>query len=174
MPLALKTWYALSTVSATPESVVARFLPDYFARELEAPVLTLTIDSPSDHLAASRLLERFREEYVLEVSVTPDAVELCAEYDDEPTRLVGAEARHAWSSYTAEDLFQMAKSFEDQLNVVHAENAKLHAGKRELKHFVNELLRRAEAKKSLTSKSTAAPDAQINALERVLNHLTGA
>jgi hypothetical protein len=171
--LSLSTWYALSMVSASPERLVARFVPDHFAHQLETPVLTLTIDSPSQHAAAENSLERFREEYVVEVSVAPKAVELWAEYDDEPARLAGARVQHTWSRYTAEDLFQIAKAFDDQLSVLHAENARLHKGMKELELFVGELIRRAETKKSLTHKSTTAADAQIDALQRILNQLTG-
>jgi hypothetical protein len=171
--LSLSTWYALSTVSASPERVVARFVPDHFAHELDSPVLTLTIGSPTHYAAAQNSLERFRDEYVVDVSVTPDAVELWTEYDDEPVRLVGLHVQHDWSDYTAEDLFQIAKALDDQLSTLHAENAKLHRGRKDLELFVGELIRRAETKKSLSHKSTAAPDAQIDALQRILNHLTG-
>ena len=174
MQLELKAWYAVSNVRVTSERLVARLLPDYFFHEAE-PVLTLTVDHPSDAAAALRLLERFREEEcVVEITVASGVVELWAEYDEEPTRLVGEEAHHAWSPYSTEEALAIAGLLEKQLSDARSENAALRAKKRELEEFIKELLRRAEAKRSLTAKSTAAADGQIDALERVLNRLTGA
>lgn len=173
MTLELKTWYVVETVSVSAERLVARFLPDWFLLHEGEPVLTLAVEHPSDHAAASRLVERFRDDPAVEIAVSSGVIELWAEYDDEPTRLLGAETHHAWSAYAAEDLLRIARSLEDQLNTVHAENAKLQAEKRDLEDFINELLRRAETKKSLSTKSTASAEAKIDALERVLNRLTG-
>ncbi len=174
MPLELKTWYTLSRVSASPETLSARFLPDYFLREA-APALNLTIEHPTDSAVAAVQLERFRnEECVVEISVESGAVALWAEYDEEPTRLLGKRITHSWSAYSAEEALKIASSLQDQLAATQSENAALERNKQELEEFISELLRRAEAKKILTTKNTAATDGQIDALKRVLNRFTGA
>ena len=169
-PTTLKAWYYLTELTATSELIKARFLPDFF-RSGDPTVLTIVVERPSDLTSAVALLQRFREEPVTELLTAADLVELWSEYDESPTQVFGGKIGVEWSAYSASELFDLALQFEKRRETADAEVVKLRQHMQALEEFVLQLLQRAESKRSLTAKSAAAVDAQIDVLQRVIHRL---
>lgn len=169
-PTPLKAWYYLTELTATSEVVKARFLPDFFHGG-DPSVLTIVVERPSDQTSAVALLQRFREEPITELLTSADLVELWSEYDEGPTRIVGSKIGVEWSAYSASELLELALQFEKRSETADAELVKLRRHMQALEEFVLQLMQRSESKRSMTAKSTAAVDAQIDVLQRVIQRL---
>lgn len=169
-PTTLKAWYYLTELTVAPEMIRARFLPHLFHGG--APmVLTIVVERPSDQTSAVALLERFREEPVTELLTAADLVELWSEYDDGPTQIFCGKTGVEWSTYSASELLDLALQFEKGKQTADAQVVKFGQHMQALEEFILQLLHRAESKRSLTAKSTAAVDAQIDVLQRVIHRL---
>lgn len=169
MDLGLESWYVVDAVEFDNSVLRIRMLPDYFNSELSAPVLELSIQDPLDEAAARSSITRFKDEAVVDVQLSTNAIELWAEYDDVPTVVSGTSVSFARAPYSNDDLLKIVLSLEAQVNQWQTENAKHRTSVREVEAYAIELLRRAEAKKSLTTRSTAIEEAQIDVLQRILN-----
>jgi hypothetical protein len=149
-------------------------VPDHFNSEIAEPVLEVLIKEPTDDIQARSATSRFRTEAVVDVQLSSTAIELWGEYDDASVLISGASVSFSRSAYTANDLLRVVQSLEAQLNKWQSENVKLRTQAHEIKSYAADLLRRAEAKKSLTTRSTAIEDAQIDVLQRMLNKIGAA
>jgi hypothetical protein len=174
MNLGLETWYVVDSVEFDNAALSIRMLPDYFNSELSVPVLEVSILGPLDELASRQSIARFKDEAVVDIQLSPTAIELWGEYDDVPTVVSGSSVSYARVPYSNDDLLKIVLSLKAQVGQWQAENAKLRASAREVDGFATELLRRAEAKKSITTRSATIEEAQIDVLQRVLNRIRGA
>lgn len=174
MDLGLESWYVVDSVGFDNGVLRIRMLPGYFNAELSAPVLEVSIQTPHDEVAAQNSIARFKDDSVVDVQLSPTAIELWGEFDDVPTVVSGTSASFERFPYSNDDLLKIVLSLEAQVGRWQAENAKLRTSAREFEGYAIELLRRAEAKKSLTTRSTAIEDAQIDVLQRILNKISAA
>lgn len=174
MELTLESWYVVDSVEFDGAVLRVRMVPDYFNSELADPVLEVSIQSPIDDASARSSIAQFKDIYVVDAQLSPTAMELWGEFDDVPTIVSGGSVSYARSPYSNDDLLKTVLSLEAQVGQRQAENVKLRTAVREVEGYAIDLLRRAEAKKSLTTRSTAIEDAQINVLQRILNKISAA
>lgn len=174
MELNLQSWYVVDSLESDCAVLRIRMVPDYFNSELADPVLEVSIQSPIDGLTAQECLARLKDHSVVDVQLSPTAMKLWGEFDDVPTIVSGAAVSYARSPYSNDDLLKIVLSLETQIGQLQTETAKLRAAAREIEGYARELLRRAEAKRSLTTRSTAIEDAQIDVLQRILNKIGAA
>ena len=174
MQLPLETWYILRDVTDDGDVVRARFVPDHFHAEVVDPVLILTVHRPDDAADAKTKINRFREEFLVEIGVSAQRAELWAEYDDAAAMISGQSVTSQRAAYSPSDLLHIIRELTSHLDSSQSQVVDLLAKSHEVKSFVAELLHRAVAKKSLTTRSTTAIDAQIQVLERILGKLRDA
>ncbi len=171
MEIDLESWYVVDSLELDSTDLRVRMVPDYFNVEIANPVLEISIQNPIDGVAARNSIARLEDHFIVGVQLSTTAMELLGELDDTPTIVLGASVSHARSPYSSDDLLKIVSSLEAQMAHLQADNAKLRMTVHEVKSHAIELLRRAEAKKSLTTRGTATEDAQINVLRRILNKL---
>lgn len=174
MDLGLESWYVVDAVEFDNRVLRIRMLPDYFNSESSAPVLQVSIQDPLNEAAARNSISRFQDEAVVDIQLSPTAIELWGEYDDVPTVVSGTSVSFARAPYSNDDLLKIVLSLEAQVGRWQTENARLRTSAREVEGYAIELLRRAETKKSITTRSTAIEDAQIDVLQRILNKIGAA
>ena len=174
MNIPLETWYILRDLEVAEDRLEARFVPDYFHAEMVDPVVTLSVDTPSNASDAKNIFSRFAEEPLVELDVSAQKIELWAEYDDVPSVIHGESATWQRAAYLPEDLFRIIGHLSSQLEGAYSQVVGLRKHQNEAESFVAELLHRAEAKKALTTRPTTAVDAQIQVLERILCKLRDA
>lgn len=174
MALALESWYVIDSVEFDGAVLCVRMVPDYFNSELAAPVLEVSIQSPIYDAATQSSIAQFKDHSVVDVQLSPTAMELWGEFDDVPTVVMGKVVSYARSPYSNDDLLKIVSSLEAHVAKWQTENVKLRTTAREVEGYAIELLRRAEAKKSLTTRSTVTEDAQIDVLQRILNKISAA
>ena len=174
MKVSLETWYILRDLKVAEGRVEARFVPDYFHAGIVDPVVTLSVDGPANASEAEKFLERFVEEPLVDLVVSPQKIELWAEYDDVPSAICGQSAAWVRSAYLSEDLLLIIGQLSSQLDSSLAQIAGLRKHQNEAESFIAELLHRAEAKKALTTRPTTVIDAQIQVLARILGKLRDA
>ena len=174
MQLQLESWYVVERVAKIDGQLVARLVPDHFNSEIVDPVVTISITNPTNEETAFQSFTRFQEDFVLDLKVSPNAIEIWGEYDDVPIVVEGEEVSFLRSPY-ATDQFQAAVlALEAELKSWQADNVKLRNMLNDVEHYVAELLRRAEAKKALTNQNATAEEAQIDVLQRILNRIKNA
>ncbi len=174
MQLPLRAWYALREIRQDGAELRARFLPDFFDQDIAEPALELVVVQPSNVAEALTQLARFKEDPVTDATVSDNAIELLAEYDDEPTRICGQSVSWSMSPYTRTELLELIAGFVERSDAQHQELTSLQRHLESASEYSAELLHRAQAKKALTQKSTATMDAQIEVLQRVLARLRDA
>lgn len=174
MQLTLETWYTLSEIGVDEGQLNVRLIPDYFNNEIVDPVITLTVLKPDRHVEFQASLERFRRESVIDIEVSEQVVKLWAEHDDAPTSISGQAASWHRSAYTSTDLMRVVDDMSAQLAISHGEVIALRSKCQDIESYTVELLKRAEAKKNITTRSTVAIDAQMDVLGRILARLKGA
>jgi hypothetical protein len=170
----LESWYVLEDVLFGQNEWRIRLIPDHFSSEIVKPVFEVWIKSPTDEAQARVAIARFRTECIVDVQLTATAAELWGEYDDTPVVVAGTSVSFTRSSYNSNDLLRIIQRLEEQLSQWQSENVRLRTQVHEIKGYAADLLRRAEVKKSLTSRSTATEDAQIDVLQRMLNKISAA
>ena len=174
MQVQLETWYILRDLVRDGDCLRARFVPDYFSAEVAAPVVVLEVEAPGDSADAEAKLSRFRDEYLIDLDVLEESVELWAEHDDVPIVLRGRAVSFRRTAYLDSDLRGLVEELNRHIESNQSEIAKLLARHREVESFVMELMHRAQTKRSLTTRPTSAIDAQIQLLDRILGKLRDA
>jgi hypothetical protein len=174
MQLALESWYIVDEVTHANSQLVVRLVPDHFNSEIVEPVVTISITEPADAKTALQSLTRFQEDFVIDLKLSSTVIELWGEYDDDPTVVKGEAVSFLRSSYSIDQLLGTVRSLEAELNSWQAENVKLRNKANAVEGYVIDLLHRAEAKKSLTTRNPTTEDAQIDVLQRLLNRIRSA
>jgi hypothetical protein len=174
MRLALESWYVLREVTRNGEQLHARFVPDHFHSGIVDPVLILGIQQPDDAADAVEKLNRFSKEPLLEVEATSKTLGLSAEYDDVPTVISGQSVTFRRETYSSADMQHVIGELEKALERSDSQIFKLLGKLGTVESFVDDLKRRAQAKRSLTTRTTTVLDTQIQLLERVLGKLRDA
>ncbi|HSD55251.1 MAG TPA: hypothetical protein VLC47_13860 [Burkholderiales bacterium] len=174
MRLPLETWYTLREIREDQQQLHIRLVPDYFSAEIADPVVAITVSQPQDPTQLQASLARFRDEPVIDIELSLQSVSFWAEYDDVPTTINGEVVAWERSVYTLDDLLQIVQSMAVHQDQLRAEIVARRKKESDVEAFVVELLRRAEAKRFMTTRSTIAIDTQIQVLERVLGRLRDA
>ena len=168
------TWLTLSHAKNEGRSLQLRFRPDAFLHDQDAPVVEVTIEGVEEPEAAISIITRFREDFVVDLVVDAQELRVLGEMDDEETVIRGSRASSRKVPYSADELRQMAVFLEHSLrketSLAYRQAAKI----RDIRHFVADLVERAEKKGALSDRSRDAIDAQLSALRRVLNRLDDA
>jgi len=168
------TWYSLSSITGDHTQLCVRFVPAGFTNTTEAPVLEVLIVAPSDHAAATQVLSRFREDFVIQFSSTASSFSVVGEMDDEETTVHGQSVVSTYKSYSVEELLEVGEwltsAHQKETTYALAQSRKIQ----DIDHFVSDLLNRAESKRTLSTRAAGAIDAQIDVLTRVPNRLRGA
>lgn len=168
------TWLTLSHAKNEGRSVQLRFRPDAFLHDQEAPVVEVTIEGVDEPEAAISALTRFHEDFVVDLVVDERELRVLGEMDDEETVVRGSRACSRKVPYSADELRQTAVSFErllrDETSHAYRQAAKL----RDIRHFVADLVERAEKKGVLSERSHDTTEAQLSVLRRILNRIDDA
>lgn len=165
----LETWYTLCEVIHVSEGLNARFVPDHFNADLVYPVVILTLDQPDDLADAESKINRFDSDWLVSIEVAGTTVKLWAEHDVEPVVVRAKSVAVRRGAYTATDLQEILKELTSHLDSCQSHIAKLDAKSKEIEAFVSELFHRADTKRKLTTRTTAAIDAQMEVLKRILS-----
>lgn len=151
-----------------------RFVPDMFMHEHTAPVVEVTIEDPEQPRQALELVARFRADFIVELHVTDQELHLTGEMDSEATVLKGSCVHLRHASYSNDELVAIATSFQRTLqketSQAHLQSTKLE----DIKHFVADLIDRAEKKRSMSGRDTGSIEAQLSVLNRVLHRINRA
>ncbi|MFC0682954.1 hypothetical protein ACFFGH_34430 [Lysobacter korlensis] len=168
------TWLTLSHSQILGGNVQFRFRPDVFLHEQDAPVLEVTVEGAEDPETAITLLARFREDFVVDLEIEAQELRVLGEMDDEETVVRGDNVFSRHVPYSIEELRQMAIFFERRLREERSDAYRQAKQFRDIRHFVTDLIDRAEKKRSLSSKACELTEAQLSVLHRVLNRLDDA
>lgn len=166
------SWYTLASIAETQAGITARFAPDTFVMDLDHPVLVVTVVEPENRFAAIETFRRFRDSFFITHSTTPTSFSAVSEEDWEEWTVHGRSIQVMSDAYSAEELLEISKSLQSRLQ---AESSRGNARARkieDIERFVRDLIVRAEARRSLSSRSVSAAESQIDVLTRVLNRLT--
>ena len=164
-------WYTLTTLFDASGTLVARFKPDRFTVDAESPVMVLRIDNPMDHAAARTLLERFRDDWLVDHEVKEGLVMLLSHADWEQSTIRGKQIEVAFDTYSVTELRDIASELATQLERSHEEMAAKGRKLAEIEHFVSEQLARADKKISLSHRDATALELRRDILVRVLNRI---
>lgn len=168
------SWLSLSTSQIEDRSVRLRFVPDIFMHEHESPVIEVTVEGVEQPDQIVELVARFSDDFIVDLQLTEQELHLVGEMDYEATVLRGSRVRSRQVSYSSEELVAIATSFQralqEETSHAYLQSAKL----KDIRHFVADLIDRAEKKRALTDKSTGLVQAQLSVLNRVLHRLDDA
>ena len=168
------SWLSLSTSQIEGRSVRLRFVPDMFMHEHSSPVVEITVEDAEQPDQVVELVARFREDFIVDLQVTEQELHLVGEMDYEETVVRGSRVHSRQVSYSIEELVAIATSFQQELqketSYAFLQSAKL----KDIKHFVADLIDRAEKKRALSDKATGSVEAQLSVLNRVLHRLDDA
>ena len=165
------TWLTLSHLQAVGRDVLLRFRPDAFLHEEDNPVWEVKIEGVEGPEAAIALLTRFRENFVIDLAVEATELRVLGEMDDEETIIRGACVSASRVQYSSEELRKAAVFFERLLQEKTSQTYRQAAKIRDVRHFVADLIERAERKRSLSAKASELTEAQLSVLHRVLNRI---
>lgn len=165
------SWYRLSSLTGDPHELRARFVPDTLADTGPSPVLDVLIREPHDPEGARRALDRFHESFVADYSFTAVSFTAVDDYEYVETVVHGKSVEVGHSAYSAEEALHIARELRASLRKATELNARHHRKLQELSGFLHELIVRAESKRTLSTRHSPGPDAQLDVLKRVLNRL---
>ena len=166
------TWLILSHVQIDGQSLTLRFRPDRFVHDQDDPVREVALEGVENVNEAVEALVRFSEEFVVDLAIESQELRVLGEMDDEETVVRGTRVTSRSVPYSVAELRSIAIFFESKLKEETSLAYKQAAKVRDIRHFVVDLLGRAEKKQSLSAKPSDATE--ISALRRVLNRLDGA
>ncbi|QRR36027.1 hypothetical protein JNX00_09295 [Hydrogenophaga sp. YM1] len=170
----LESFYILDGWSRVDNNLVVRLVPDFFNQEIAVPVLTACVIDPVGTQNVESALAHYQSEAIVDVKATGATLELWGEYDEVPLSISGREVSLARSEYTLQDYRRVVGQLESQLSSAHAEITRLRRHLHDVESFVVDLINRASAKRSMSSRDTSPSDAQLDVLPRVLRHIRDA
>lgn len=164
-------WYTLTTLFDASGTLVARFKPDRFTVDAESPVMVLRIENPMDHAAARTLLERSREDWLVDHEVKEGLVMLLSDADWERSTIRGRQIEVAFDAYSVTELREIASELAARLERSHEEIAAKGRKLAEIEHFVSEQWARTDKKMALSRRDATALELRRDILVRVLNRI---
>jgi hypothetical protein len=132
-----------------------------------APAARITTN-PAECEAA--LLLR-KEELIVGLEVSEGQAAIYAEYDDEPALLRGGAVLVTHGSYSSQDLHRILRQKDEELTRCYKQLRDYRSSIGDIEGLVSELIRRAEIKRTLTSRGTSHLDREMEALKRVLHRI---
>jgi ATP phosphoribosyltransferase len=174
MNLDLESFYTLVGWFRLDDDLVVRLVPDFFNQEIAAPVVTARVVDPVHIQDVEVALTRYQSESIVDIKATGSTLELWGEFDEVPLSISGREVRLTRSEYTSQDYQRVVTQLEHQLSSAHSESTRLRKHLHELEGFVVDLINRASAKRSMSSRDTSPSGAQLDVLSRVLRHIRDA
>ena len=171
-PIELSTWYVLKECGEEGTKLHLRLLPDHPLADPPEPVIDIRIsDTQLSTDNRSQLEALLNSEYVVGLEVNDTHVSVLTEYDDVSLCLSGSGVSVRRRAYSASELQEIFLLFDEQVAASHAKRAALQRHFNEIEEFVIELLRRAEVKRTATSRRTDGLDMQMDVLDRILTKL---
>lgn len=165
------SWLSLSETEVKGREVRMRFVPDTLVHEEQTPVVEVTIEEAENPERMIEALAKFRDDFVIELDASDQALHLVGEMDCEETVLRGGRVSVRRVAYSAGELLAIAASLHQTANeeTLHAfeQSEKL----RDIRHFVADLIERAERRLAMSDRANGAIEAQLSALNRVLRRL---
>jgi len=142
--------------------------------EDQTPVVEVTVEGAEHPDQVINALARFRDDFIINVEATAQELRVVGEMDYEETVLSGSRVSLRRVAYSAAELMTMAVSLEQTAQRAASEAFEESRKLREIRHFVADLIGRAEKKRSLSDKASGAIEAQLSVLNRVLHRLDDA
>lgn len=170
----LMSWLSLSVSQVEGRSVRLRFVPDMFMHEHESPVVEVLIEDAEQPDQVVELVARFREDFIVDLEVTEQELHLVGEMDYEEIVIRESRVQSSQASYSNEELLAIAVSFQKTLQKETSHSYIQSAKLKDIRHFVADLIDRAEKKRSLSGKAVDSVEAQLSVLSRVLHRLDDA
>ena len=171
MSIKLESWYTLKDTQVADNQLIIRFVPDFFSFDIVDPVITIVISKPDNLQSALEALAVFSKDIVNDMSTNSTSLQLWGEYDEQPTVINGGSVLYQRSQYSQDELLSIIAAMEKNTHGLHGENIQLRKQLSDIEDFAKKLLYNANAKKSLTTRSTESIDSQIDVLERILNRI---
>jgi hypothetical protein len=168
------SWFTITDIKTEGTKLRIRFSPDTFVHHDSAPVTEVVIegvDAPEDAVAA---LDRFRTEHIVDLAIESGLIRLTSDFDYEETVIRGKEVSSRSVGYSITELQSIAIRFEKALREATAESLRKTSTLRTIRHFVEDLVERAEKKRSMSERGHDGIESQLEVLRRVLNRLDDA
>lgn len=165
------SWFSLSDSQLGNGQVLFRFVPSPFLPQYTAPVVEVTVEDPSDAQAAVESLSRFRSEFIVSLEVKPHELCVLGHMDNDETVVKGARVYSSNVAYSSAELLDIATFLQNALRDKTTDLYRQRERLKEVRHFVADLAQRAGRKVELSGKPTAAAEAQVDVLSRVLNRI---
>jgi hypothetical protein len=129
------------------------------------------VEAPEDAVAA---LDRLRTEYIVNLEIESGLIRLMSDFDYEETIIRGKEVSSRSVEYSITELKSIAIFFEKALREEATESLRKSSKLRTVRHFVEDLVERAEKKRSMSERGHDGIESQLEVLRRVLNRLDDA
>ena len=168
------SWFTITDIKTEGATLRLRFSPDTFVHGDSAPVTEVVIagvEAPEEAVAA---LDRFRTEYIVDLAIESGLIRLTSDFDYEETVIRGNEVSSRPVEYSIAELKSIAVFFEKALREETAESLRQTSKLRTIRHFVEDLVERAEKKRSMSERRHDGIESQLKVLRRVLNRLDDA
>jgi hypothetical protein len=167
----LDGWFFIDSWHSDAERLVVRLVPDHFQPGLTDPVVTIVIIDLQDAAVSESALQLRKHDCIVDLQLSEGLAALWGEADDEPASLRGSSVSVSRGSYSVSDFERIIRHKDQQLERCYAQVRELGLTVQRTEHFVFELIRRAEAKRQLTSRDPAALDLELDVLRRVLHRI---
>jgi hypothetical protein len=168
------SWFTITEIKTEGTTLRLRFCPADFMHDHSAPVTEVVIEvveAPEDAVAA---LDRFRTEYIVDFSIESGLLRLTSDFDYEETVVKCREASSRYVEYSVSELKSIVVHFEKALREESAESLRTSSKLRNVRHFVEDLVERAEKKRAMSERRHDGIESQLAVLRRVLNRFDDA
>ena len=167
----LDGFFVIESWRTDSRNLAVRLVPDHFEDGLSDPVVTITVTEVQDPVECDAALVRRKGELIVDLEVSEGVAAIFAEHDDEPASLRGSVVAVTRGQYSVEDLGRIIQQKNEELSRCHEQLRIYRATIDGTEGFVSELIRRAEAKRELTSRDSAPLTLEMDVLHRVLRRI---
>lgn len=153
------------------EDLFVRLVPDHYEVRVSEPVVVVVVNRPETPQALDAALAQRKDDRIVDLQVTDDAVTLYAEFDDEPACLRGGAVSVSRGPYSVADLQRIIGYKDDELSRNYETLRLYQATIDGTRNLVSELIRRAEAKREATTRDQERYKHEVDVLRRILHRI---